>query len=230
MRLEIFDGYDIFSIWITHKPSDYMFSKAEILQLFPTCVWRYEVADAGRLNARLTATLDEIRAGTPSRGKNPGSWQSPGDLHSRAEFRELTEAIVQALERVMDYLQIKHKGLIITNCWANVTKDGASHHAHSHPNNLLSGVYYVSAPENSAKIVFEDPRPQAHVMIPAYKSYTPQNTARQPFEAAEGVMLIFPSWLEHLVEEHKSERERISIAFNAVPKGRLGYESGQLDL
>ena len=207
-----------------------MFSKAEILQLFPTCVWRYELADAGRLNAELTAVLDEIRASTPSRGKNPGSWQSPGDLHSRAEFRELTEAIVQALERVMDYLQIKHKGLTITNCWANVTKDGASHHAHSHPNNLLSGVYYVSAPENSAKIVFEDPRPQAHVMIPAYKSYTPQNTARQPFEAAEGVMLIFPSWLEHLVEEHKCERERISIAFNAVPKGRLGYESGQLDL
>ena len=207
-----------------------MFKKAEILQLFPTCVWRHELADSAALNDRLAAALAEIRATTPSRGKIPGSWQSPGDLHRRPAFGELTQAILQALQSVMSYLMIEHQGVLLTNCWANVTKAGASHHLHSHPNNLLSGVYYARAPESSARIVFQDPRPQAQVMIPAYSDYTPQNSARQPFEAAPGVLLIFPSWLEHQVEEHEAAEERISIAFNAVPKGRLGYESGQLDI
>ncbi len=207
-----------------------MFSKAEILQLFPTCIWRHELDGAAELNPRLLEALETIRATTPSRGRTPGSWQSPGDLHGRPEFARLTEAIVAALSGVMDFLQIKQEGLAITNCWANISKAGVSHHMHTHPNNLLSGVYYARAPKNSGKIVFEDPRPQAHVMIPAYRSYTPQNSAKHPIDVAEGVLLIFPSWFEHAVEEHGSDIERVSIAFNAVPKGRLGYESGQLVL
>ena len=67
-------------------------------------------------------------------------------------------------------------------------------------------------------------------MIPAYKRYTPQNSGKQTVDVAEGVLLVFPSWFEHSVEEHGSEIERVSIAFNSVPKGRLGYESAQLVL
>ena len=82
----------------------------------------------------------------------------------------------------------------------------------------MSGVYYVRAPGKSAKIVFEDPRPQAQVMIPAYKSYTPQNSARQPFEASEGMMLVFPSWLEHLVENNfpYTESELLVVELRAA--------------
>ena len=207
-----------------------MFCKTEILQLFPTCIWRHEVEGARDLNPGLLKELELIRATTPSRGRVDASWQSPGDLHGRPEFAELTNAIVGALQNVMEFLQIEHQGLTITNCWANISQAGARHRAHVHPNNLLSGVYYARTPENSAKIVFEDPRPQAHVMIPAYKRYTPQNSAKQTVDVAEGVLLVFPSWFEHSVEEHGSDIERVSIAFNSVPKGRLGYESAQLVL
>lgn len=207
-----------------------MFRNAEYLQLFPTCVWRHELSDADRLNSDLMKAIQAIRSATPSRGRNPGSWQSPGDLHRRAEFRGLMKPIVGALTGVMDFLEIEHKGLLITNCWANVTRRGASHHQHTHPNNILSGVYYVRVPENAARIIFEDPRPQAHIMIPAYKRYTQQNSALHPFDVAEGEMLVFPSWLSHSVDEHGVDDERTSIAFNCVPKGRLGYESGLLDI
>ena len=205
-----------------------MFKTAEVLQLFPTCVWRHQLEDSAALNADLLRALEEMRASTPSRGRSEGIWQSPGDLHRRPAFGGLTEVIVAALSNVMDYLQIEHQGLIITNCWANSSCQGSRHHNHTHPNNLMSGVYYVSAPDRAAKIIFEDPRPQAHVMVPAYKSYTQQNSGQHPFEVGEGVMLIFPSWLAHSVETHPCDQERVSIAFNAVPKGRLGYESGQL--
>ena len=32
----------------------------------------------------------------------------------------------------------------ITGCWANINASGASHAIHSHPNNFLSGKYYIS--------------------------------------------------------------------------------------
>lgn len=207
-----------------------MFRNAEVFQLFPTCVWRHELAEAQGLNGHLVTALQAIRATTPSRGRIQGGWQSPGDLHQRPEFHDVTQAIVGALIGVMDFLEIKHQGLMITNCWGNMARRGASHQHHTHPNNLLSGVYYVKIPEKSARIVFADPRPQAHIMIPAYKRYTQQNAAEHPFDVAEGQMLVFPSWFSHSVEEHESDEERVSIAFNGVPKGRLGYESGLLEL
>ena len=207
-----------------------MFRNAEVFQLFPTCVWRHEVAEAARLNEQLMQALTALRATTAPRNNKLGFWQSQMDLHTMPAFQGLTDTIVAGFKGVMDYLEIERQGLTITNCWANVAPPGASHHHHTHPNNLLSGVYYVRIPDGAARIVFEDPRPQAHIMIPAYKRYTPQNSAQHPFDVTEGQMLIFPSWLSHLVETHKSDVERVSIAFNAVPKGRLGYDSGLLEL
>lgn len=205
-----------------------MFSKTEILQLFPTCVWQHELGEAAELNRQLLDALETMRATTASRGDVPGCWQSPGNLHALPEFERLTEAIVTALQQVMDFLQIEHQGLIVTNTWANITSEGTSHRLHTHPNNLLSGVYYVRIPENAGKIVFEDPRTQAHVMVPAYRSRTLHNSGKYTIPVSAGLLLIFPSWFEHSVEAHGSEVERVSIAFNAVPKGRLGFESAQL--
>ena len=36
---------------------------------------------------------------------------------------------------------------------------GDCHALHSHPNSLLSGVFYLQVPEGSAPILFNDPRP-----------------------------------------------------------------------
>jgi hypothetical protein len=35
---------------------------------------------------------------------------------------------------------------MITGCWANVNPPGSYHPTHNHPNNFLSGVYYVDIP------------------------------------------------------------------------------------
>lgn len=207
-----------------------MFRNNEVFQLFPSCVWRHELTDAQQINGQLAQAIEAMRAENPTRTTNLGLWQSPADLHRRPEFQGLTNAILAAFSGVMDYLEIKREGVLITNCWANIAPPGTSHYHHTHPNNLLSGVYYARIPDGSARIVFEDPRPQAGVMIPAYNKYTQQNSAQHPFDVAEGQMLIFPAWLSHLVETHTQDVERISIAFNCVPKGRLGYDTGLLEL
>ena len=34
--------------------------------------------------------------------------------------------------------------MMITGCWANINPPAAYHPTHNHPNNYLSGVYYVA--------------------------------------------------------------------------------------
>ena len=207
-----------------------MFAKAEVVQLFPTCVWEYELSSAADLNRELSTAIEDLRASTTSRSRESGTWQSVGDLHKRPEFKNFMEVIIAAASGILEYLKIPSEGIVVTNCWVNVNYQGYAHHRHTHPNNLLSGVYYVKTPPGSGKIVFEDPRPQAGVLVPSFSEITPQNSARHSFEVAEGRLLFFPSWLQHSVEAQAAEEERISIAFNMVPKGRLGSESGHMDI
>ena len=53
---------------------------------------------------------------------------------------------------------------------------GAGHRMHSHPNNFLSGVYYVQTHEGADSINFHDPRPQTGIIRPPVTGLTAENT------------------------------------------------------
>jgi uncharacterized protein (TIGR02466 family) len=48
-----------------------------------------------------------------------------------------------------------HIEIYITQSWVNYSKARDSHFSHTHPNSLLSGVYYVNAIKEKDAIVFE---------------------------------------------------------------------------
>ena len=54
----------------------------------------------------------------------------------------------------LEFLKLGHQGFEITGCWANVNGPGAAHAIHHHPNNFLSGSYYVSTLEGADTIPF----------------------------------------------------------------------------
>ena len=68
-----------------------MFAKAEVVQLFPTCVWEYELSSAADLNRELSTAIEALRASTTSRSRESGTWQSVGDLHNRPEFKDFMD-------------------------------------------------------------------------------------------------------------------------------------------
>jgi uncharacterized protein (TIGR02466 family) len=93
-------------------------------------------------------------AGEPSAREN---WQSGHALHRRDEFHALVEAIQATTRKVLSFLEIASDDFDITGCWANVNGIGASHGVHTHPNNFLSGVYYVQTQAGADTINFHDP-------------------------------------------------------------------------
>ena len=102
--------------------------------------------------------------------------------------------------------------------WANVSRNGDYNSAHNHPNCLWSGIYYVAAgtPEPdtqfNGRLELLDPRAGANMM---YLADTLLH-ARYLITPTPGLMILFPSWLNHLVHPFFGTGERISIAFNIM--------------
>ena len=89
------------------------------------------------------------------------------------------------------------------HAWATVHRGGMHHLSHTHPDHMVSGVYYVSVPPQAGGIIFSDPRGR----FPPFDetlTITPK----------AGDLILFPSWLTHEVAPTPGTTPRISIAFN----------------
>ena len=194
------------------------FEASDVLRMFPTFVWKAQVAPSVRqeIEDDVRAKLDEMRcdAGEPAPGRG---WQSKMDLHHLDEFRGLVACIHDAAESVLDFLKTRDGAFELTGLWANMNPKGAAHPIHSHPNNFLSGVYYLRTHEGADTVNFHDPRSQTGIIRPPVTELTAENTDQVVVKVSDGTLLMFPSWLPHSVDASGSDETRISISFNVMP-------------
>ncbi len=199
------------------KERDLWIEASDVIPMFPTLVWKIqlnaELHDA--MDAKILAALERIRRGLPELGSGQG-WQSEQTLHEREEFRDLISCVNNAAQSVLRFLRIGYDAFEITGCWANVLAKGAAHKAHGHPNNFLSGVYYVRTHPGTDTINFHDPRSQTGIIRPPVVELTADNTDQVVVTVKNGTLLIFPAYLQHSVDANMSEKERISISFNIM--------------
>lgn len=160
--------------------------------------------------------------------KFPGIQKSNvNGYHSEVDFihknepliNELKNRILQGCRAMAEYygltktaaLEIKLAG------WANIMTHGNYHRLHNHPDSHWSGVYYIDTgtpdPDQSPNgyLQFNDPRPGANRISSKSLELTPTYSVAPQ----SGLMVIFPSYLEHYVHPFFGVGERVSIAFNA---------------
>ena len=199
------------------RPSERWIEASEVVPMFPTLLWKIRLKPELReaVNAKILSALEALRGGMPKLESGRG-WQSEQALHQREEFGDLVACVNDAIRSVLRFLRIGNDAFEITGCWATVLAKGAAHRAHSHPNNFLSGVYYVRTHAGADSINFHDPRPQAAVIRPPVVELTAENTDQVVVNVTNGTLLIFPSYLEHSVAPSTSDEERISVSFNVM--------------
>ncbi|MFZ6047210.1 2OG-Fe(II) oxygenase family protein [Pseudomonas sp. CR3202] len=189
----------------------------EVVRLFPTFVWQSQLEPAcyEPLNRDLLAYVERIMG--EGRGTGAGvAWQSGYALHREPELAALVNHIEAAVSDVLAFIKVVDAPFRITGCWANALGPGAAHPMHSHPNNFLSGVYYVQTQEGADTINFHDPRPQAAVIRPPVTALMAYNTDQVVITVRDGALLIFPAWLPHSVSVNASDRLRVSVSFNVM--------------
>ena len=194
-----------------------MFEKLSVQELFPTPLWICDLTEVHhrRLNADLKALIEGLIEPRPAIELG-STWQTDPILHQLPQFADFIAIVEGAARGAFDFLGLSYDSFEITGCWANVNPKGGLNSSHNHPNNYLSGVYYVSVPPGTGQIVFADPRPQAGVMVPTTDRYNKFTANKITAEAKEGRMFLFPGWLFHSVPVNRSEAERISISFNVM--------------
>jgi uncharacterized protein (TIGR02466 family) len=190
---------------------------------FPTRIYRFDAPDAAELNAALKPRIYALRTRDPEGigRSNFASWHSHTKVHQLEEFRFFTERLQEVVRRVFE-AGGHARPPSCNDLWVNVTPRHGGNRSHVHSGSLLSGVYWVQAPEGSGSLSFDDPRAQALVLLPILTEEArnrPENWARVFFKPVEGRFLLFPAWLRHEVEANEAAAEgaagdRISISFN----------------
>ncbi|MDX1576353.1 MAG: 2OG-Fe(II) oxygenase family protein [Kiloniellales bacterium] len=195
----------------------------QTLNLFPTPVWlkQLEPEAAARVNRDALALIETFRP--TAKATQAGGWATPTDLQDRPELQELMGLVREAAGEALAALGVEHDGFLVTGCWANVKPRGAGHPPHIHPNNFLSGVYYVRAPKAGGSIIFHDPRQQPFLLAPRTRERNLYNSRNANLPAREGTLLLFPAWLHHSVSGNRGTGERVSISFNIMFE-RFGEE------
>ena len=187
-------------------------------QCFVTHVYEIQLATGEaleELNAHLLREILAIRDGGEQGIDYPGAgWQTPHDLVQRPSFGELFEAIAEVLKECSGADGIPEDvAPVVTGAWSNVESPGDFVRVHMHPWSVLSGVYYVQCDEErSGDLFLMDPRPGAGAL------YWPTSEVAERgainIQPRPGLLVLFPSWLEHYTDPNHSEHERVCVSFN----------------
>ncbi len=111
----------------------------------------------------------------------------------------------------------------ITQSWISVTPPRSlGHHRHVHPNSLISGVFYIKANPDIDKIDFINENLERSTLRVNVKKYNSYNSGIWYLPVRNGQLFLFPSNLPHRVPPVQGSEDRISLAFNVFPYGKLG--------
>lgn len=191
-----------------------------IKSLFPTPVYETTLAD-NNLNEKLNIFSKEVETVDvmfPSSLYENGytSYFNFSNLQCRDETRDLCLKIIQIAKTYCQMLGYDTSlvPLGITSLWVSRQGVGADHQLHNHRMSFISGTYYSSADDNSAKIYFQSPLEMFKMNWPIADIPNNYNSDDEFIQPDTGKLILFPSFLNHRVEKQIDSANRIAWSFN----------------
>lgn len=135
--------------------------------------------------------------------------------HPELEF--LTDRIEICISDYTDRTGLKN--LKIINSWFNRTSSGHYVKEHRHERSVVSGAFYFNLSEEVSPLIFKSPL-FPYKMIDMYEKVTPYSETYAAIKPENGMLIVFPSWLEHRTDMEVGERTVIS--FNTYFEEHLG--------
>jgi len=185
---------------------------------FPTPVWTLQLDNYQLINEEMYKFIKNTQS-KDEKGiskSNIKGWHSKDFNMQENEPKNFIKFILPAIEQVITDMnwEKQKQSININNMWAIINTGGSANLRHQHGNSTISGAYYVRAPENSGDIVFYDPRPAPVYTYPKAVNPNLLNAQVNGISPKEGALVLFPSYLDHSVNENLSNEERIVISFN----------------
>ena len=196
----------------------------ELLQLFPQPV---VISSYGRnyekelewIREQDSRVVEQREFTTQSRF-SPARQSVNSFILDAPELKKIRTFIETKLNEYVTHVLGSKDKFVITQSWFNKSKKGESHSEHSHPNSIVSGVWYPVINKQLPPLQFmKTPSKQIVFNVEKYNNFNSE-TFLLPLNPGE--LVIFPSTLSHSVPPNKYDEERISLSFNTWVKGNMG--------
>ncbi len=100
--------------------------------------------------------------------------------------------------------------------WFNTYYEKDYQEFHIHPNSIFSAVYFVRAPKGSSNLVLQNPSTVSKMFMPQDMMCNDDNSDLWNIPAVENRLVIFPSYISHMVPAHKLMEKRTTVAYNYI--------------
>ena len=193
--------------------------------LFPTLLHETRLPDGDltdRLEVSIWAIEDGDTAGADWCEANgyPGytSYASLADLPERdpnfADLKSHLDGEAAAFAAALHW-DLSGFRLALHGLWINILAPGGMHSGHIHPGSVISGTCYIAMPGGAGALKLEDPRLPAMMAAPQPLDDSPETLRRFVYLTPQaGDVLMWESWLRHVVTAHQGDDPRISVSFN----------------
>ena len=187
---------------------------SQICTLFPQFYYHGEVEKHQQLKDKLLSELTDDKLSQPKEWNC--SVQSSFETQNNFSWDYFYECIKPNLLDM--HQQLKGNPLhqfTMTEAWLNKYGRGDSQEVHTHigaDNCTFSCSYFAQYALNDARFLFYDPDQTKH-LGEFTKHYSGVVNTWFP-DVQEGDIIIFPSWIHHQVEPHRSDTTRITVSAN----------------
>lgn len=211
-----------------------MLNNYKILELFPTPIYTSMLPQ--KLSTVVPWLFEQKMLVEGVDSANYGDRSKNSYILDEPQCANLKSYILSNVNEYANHLGFDYDEYRFGQSWLSFKHPGQHHTIHSHPNSLISGVFYFG--EGSQ----ETPAIKFHKMILGVNmSYIqPKEVvdkrevkyAQKEFsiEFTPGLLLLFPSHLHHSVPLNESNIVRCSLAFNVVPTVGFGNEKSLTEL
>ena len=185
---------------------------------FSTPIWASKINSYEEINNQMFGYISSLQKKDPLGilKSNFKGWHSQNFDMKDEQPKKFIENIKSNINLAIDDMgwDLDHQSVNIKSIWAIINEKDAWNQKHHHSNSDLSAAYYVSAHENCGDIVFYDPRPAPVHNHPLSKKPNKLNATVNSIKPEAGMLVLFPSYLEHSVNPNLSDKKRIVISFN----------------
>lgn len=205
----------------------------EILELFPTPIYTTVIPPAF---SKVIPFFDKQDMGTDADHDNYGFRSKDSYILDKPECSDLSRFILSNVSIFAAQLGYDYDSYRFGQSWVSVKAPGQHHTSHTHPNSLISGVfYYGPVTEKTPAIKFHRQSGavnasyiQPKTVLDKRNLKYAQNEFSITFEP--GLLVLFPSYFMHSVPLNKTDKARHSLAFNVVPTVGFGDEMSLTEL
>jgi uncharacterized protein (TIGR02466 family) len=208
--------------------------KSEILEIFATPLY---VTTLPPELSHVIPFLDEQDMNTKSDEDNYGRRSKNSYILNESKCGDLSKFILECVKDYADNtLLYDYKSYKFSQSWVSYKEPGQHHTMHSHPNSLISGVFYYGPSEkNTPAIKFHKAIGGINQSVITPNSKSDKRSSKFAWtefavDFEPGLLVLFPSHLYHSVPVNKTNTIRCSLAFNVVPSIGFGSEDNLTEL